>query len=89
MNAKLLKFARRAPRLFSLVYTFELDQKRHVRFCRKLKKLNAKIQAQTQKRLDAAWGWDIDRDTYDNLIILAHNVDQAVNEYTADVDFER
>lgn len=88
MNAKLLKFARRAPRLFSLVYAFEFSKKRHARFCRKLKKLNAKIQAQTQKRLDAAWGWDIDRDTYDNLIILAHNVDQAIKDYTADVDFE-
>jgi hypothetical protein len=83
MNAKLLKFARRAPRLFSLVYGFELEQKRHARVCRKIKKLNAKLQAEVRERLDAAWGWDIDRDTYDNLIILAYNVDRAVKEYTA------
>lgn len=88
MNAKLLKFARRAPRLFSLVYGFELNQKRHARVCRKLKKLNEKAQQEIRAKLDAAWGWDIDRDTYDNLIILAHYVDQAVKEYTADVDFE-
>lgn len=88
MNAKLLKFARRAPFLFALVYDFELGQKRHARVCRKLKKLNETAQQHMRAELDAAWGWDIDRDTYDNLIILAHNVDQAVKEYTADVDFE-
>lgn len=87
MNAKLLKFARRAPRLFSLVYGFEMEKKRHARVCRKLKKLNEKVQKEVRAKLDAAWGWDIDRDTYDNLIIIAHNVDQAVKEYIAGEDF--
>lgn len=87
MNAKLLKFARRAPRFFSIVYGFELNQKHHARVCRKLKKLNEKAQKEIRAKLDAAWGWDIDRDTYDNLIILAHNVDQAVKEYIAGEGF--
>lgn len=87
MNAKLLKFARRAPFLFAHVYAFELSKKRHARVCRKLKKLNTKVQAKVREQLDAAWGWDMDRDTYDNLIILAHDVDQAVREYIAGEDF--
>lgn len=89
MNAKLLKIARRAPRLFSLVYGSELNQKRHARMCRKLKKLNEKEQKKIRAKLDAAWGWDIDRETYDNLLILAYNLNQFAEEYMADVDFER
>ncbi len=88
MNAKFLKFARRAPRLFALIYGFELNQKRHARICRKFKKLSETKQRQIRAKLDAAWGWDIDRETYDILIILSYMLDQAVEEYTADVDFE-
>jgi hypothetical protein len=89
MNAKLLKFARRAPLFFALVYDYALQSRRHVRACRKIRKLNADLQQQIRALLDASWGWDIDRETYDNLIILQYTVDQAVKDYTADVDFER
>lgn len=89
MNAKLLKFARRAPRLFSLVYGFELNQKRHARVCRKIKKLNEKAQNEIRAKLDAAWGWDIDRETYDNLILISYAMDKLTKDYTSDVDFER
>lgn len=87
MNAKLLKFARRAPFLFAIVYGFELDQKRHARTCRKLKKLNETVQQKIRAELDAAWGWDIDRETYDNLILISHDLDRIVKEYASDVDF--
>lgn len=69
MKTNLLKFSRKHYVLFCLKYGRLIEARRRVR----------EIDSLTHKAkciADQCWGWDIDRDTYDNCIIAAHTLQE-------------
>ena len=72
MKTNLLRFSCKHNLLFCLKYGRLIEARRRVREIDKLTH-------RAQSIADACWGWDIDRDTYDTCIIVAHYLKQIKN----------
>lgn len=78
MKTNLLKFYRKHPVFFAILYGRQMDARKYARTITKAERF-------FKDHADACWGWDIDRDAYDACVIAAHMLKECKeNQYEID-----